>query len=228
MLGCQIRNFCCGIFLQIGVYDYGSIIMTACVFGVNAKLMLETYHWNAIVFFGFALTLVGYFVTGFFYSAFTWDFISYEFSYYHSFENVLNSVYIWFLIFVLTMIAIIPDIIIRGLRDNFSVLYAHVPSNKVNNANSNNKNSFLLDDQDDDCLSTVSSVHRKSGRFSSNGDETHSVTSSTMLVEKYTSNCYDNPAYNVYLEGPGYEGIALQEVKNSPSYANPLIQATYM
>jgi hypothetical protein len=113
--------------------------------------MLESYYWNGVIFFGFGLTFVGYFVTGFFYQSFTWyviskylfslyrsnfiffsrDFISVEFTYYRSFENVLRSAYTWLLILLLVLTASIPDIIIRALRDNFSVLYANTHSSKV-------------------------------------------------------------------------------------------------
>lgn len=57
--------------------------------------------------------------------------MSVEFTFYHSFENLFASIYVWLLIIILCFLATLPDILIRAYRDNFSILYTRAAPAKV-------------------------------------------------------------------------------------------------
>lgn len=61
--------------------------------------MLESYYWNGIIIFGFALTFVGYFVTGFFYQSFTWYAASHIINFNVLFTPSMMNELIFFLVF---------------------------------------------------------------------------------------------------------------------------------
>lgn len=111
----------------------GTVVMTACVLTVNIKLMLETYNFNLIMVAGFVLSFAAYFVTTPIYCLLLWPFFKDTLVMYGSFQTILSSVYVWCVLLLLTVTALLPDIILRTVHDNLGPFHGDVKRSIENN-----------------------------------------------------------------------------------------------
>lgn len=105
------------------LFDMGFVVMTACVITVNIKLMLETYRFNGVIVGGFIISIGGYFLTTIIECIILWPFLGETLKNHGSMQTMLSSGYIWLLLLLLTVTALLPDILSRAIQDNFSPLH---------------------------------------------------------------------------------------------------------
>ncbi|KAK7484877.1 hypothetical protein BaRGS_00023920 [Batillaria attramentaria] len=118
------------VFLQkdgkmFGLVTWGSVIHIAVVVVVNFKLVLHTYYWSWPVFASYAFCTVGNFGLSFLVSCVIWpDWVT-DLNFYWVMVELFSCGMVWLVIFLLLVVALLPDILIRiatDIRNHRSVI----------------------------------------------------------------------------------------------------------
>lgn len=102
---------------QYGNWGFGFIVCLVCVITVNAKLALEVYSWSIFIVLAFLLTIIFFFAQVLFYNNFIWGNILDGDYLYMVVFTILSSASVWLATLILTIIALLPDFLIRLVQD---------------------------------------------------------------------------------------------------------------
>lgn len=102
---------------QYGNWGFGFGVCLVCVITVNAKLALEVYSWSILIVLAFVLTIIFFFAQVLLYNNFLWgDLLDGDYLY-NVVLTLLSNGSLWLATLILTIIALLPDVIIRIIQD---------------------------------------------------------------------------------------------------------------
>ncbi|GFN75741.1 phospholipid-transporting ATPase, partial [Plakobranchus ocellatus] len=111
---------------SIGTYDFGAVIACNGIVAVNMKLMIETYYWCWPIVISFAFTAVGNLIMAAMYTSVFWpSWMSTLRNLYGVPAMLYSSPSVWLCLLITLVVALLPDICIRVLRDHKASLAAY-------------------------------------------------------------------------------------------------------
>ncbi|RUS78809.1 hypothetical protein EGW08_013427 [Elysia chlorotica] len=108
---------------SIGVYDFGTVIAYAGIISVNLKLMLETYYWCWPMTFSYCFTCAGTITMAVLYTCIFWpSWVTTTRDLYGVPGQIYKSLAVWLCLVLTIVAALLPDFVLRILRDNRDAL----------------------------------------------------------------------------------------------------------